>query len=450
MDRSRAMAARSCRARRPALITFAAALAMLLPPAAAAAQATPDTLRLHELQARASSRDPRGAQPGLLAEQAALRIRSLDRERLPSVSLDARGQYQSDVAGLPVPLPGGVQVPHPPLDSYDASLGIGQTILDPSRAGRREVERARLAESESRVRTSLYALRQEVNEAFFAAMLAQAQRAEVEAAVVGLEERLRVATERVRLGSALPGEAMTLEAELARRRQSMADLGAGRDAALSVLGELSGRPIASADVMVPPELAATVAAARAAMDTIRARPEFEQLERSRALLGAQEGVAVAGRLPSVSAFGRAGYGRPGLNPLSARFTEYWLAGVQLRWSPWDWGAQSREREVLAVQQRVLDTESEALADRLRRAVASDLATMDRMEAAAAEDDAIVALRERILVETRLRFDEGVVTSAEYVDRETDLLTARLARAAHRVQLAQARARFLTTLGLEVR
>jgi hypothetical protein len=36
-----------------------------------------------------------------------------------------------------------------------------------------------------------------------------------------------------------------------------------------------------------------------------------------------------------------------------------------------------------------------------------------------------------------------------VDRETDLLAARLARATHRVELAQARARFLTLIGLEV-
>jgi hypothetical protein len=37
-----------------------------------------------------------------------------------------------------------------------------------------------------------------------------------------------------------------------------------------------------------------------------------------------------------------------------------------------------------------------------------------------------------------------------VDRQTDVLNARLARAAHRVELAQASARFLTTVGLEVR
>ena len=62
----------------------------------------------------------------------------------------------------------------------------------------------------------------------------------------------------------------------------------------------------------------------------------------------------------------------------------------------------------------------------------------------------IALRERVLNETRIRFGEGVVTSAEYVDRETDALNARLARATHRVELARARAHFLTLTGVEVR
>ena len=59
------------------------------------------------------------------------------------------------------------------------------------------------------------------------------------------------------------------------------------------------------------------------------------------------------------------------------------------------------------------------------------------------------MSEEILAETRLRFDEAVVTSAELVDRETDLLEARLALIAHRLELAHARARFLTLIGYEL-
>lgn len=427
--------------------------ALLALPVGATAQPVPagsDTLRLGELQLLASGSDPRAAQAGMLTAQSALRDEGIVREWLPTVSVEGRAQYQSDVAGLPGALPGGTAVRGPPLDSYDAYLSLGQSILDPTRRGRRQVEARRLAESEAGLRASLYSLRQEVNAAFFAALLAQAQRDEVEAGLAQLTARLDVTEERIRLGAALPSEGKALEAELVRRRQASSDLESARVAALAVLADLTGQVIQPGARLALPELGPLVARARAGMDTLRARPEFERLERGREVLEAESAVVSAGRLPAVSAFARGGYGRPGLNPLAAEFTDYWLVGVQLKWAPWDWGARARQREILATQQRVLQTEEDALAERLRRGVANDLASMDRLEDAIAEDGTIIQLREEILAETRLRFDEGVVTSADYVDREGELLSARLSRIAHGVQLSQARARFLTTLGLEFR
>ena len=162
------------------------------------------------------------------------------------------------------------------------------------------------------------------------------------------------------------------------------------------------------------------------------------------------GPARAADRPRVLAFGRAGYGRPGLNPLSQDFQSYWLAGVKVDWTPWNWGTTRRDQEALTVQKQIVETDAAAFRKSVERGVSQELANIDQLEHTLASDDTIIALRERILRETDIRFREGVITSAEYVDRETDLLNARLARVSHRVQLAQARASFLTFLGLGVR
>lgn len=436
-----------------ALATLMLAAAAVPSEAARAQQPQPaaagDSLRLGTLQADAVRRDPRARQLELLASQSALRQRTLDAERLPVLGANGQAQYQSEVVALPLRLP-GLSLPTPPHDTYDTHLEARERLYDPTLAGRRDVERAQLAESQARVRASLYALRQSVNDAFFTALQLQAQRAELATVLTDLDAQLRVATERVRQGAALPSDSALLAAELLRRRQSLAELDANRDAALAVLADLTGRPVAAADALVLPELGAAVARARAGLDSLRERPEFAQFAASRELLARQRSSVAARDLPRVSAFGRAGYGRPGLNPLARDFTDYWLAGVQVEWTPWNWGTTERDREVLALQQRVVATEEAAFAESVRRGVVRDLASIDRLEHALVEDDAIIALREQVLRETRLRFGEGVVTSAEYVDRETDVLGARLARASHRVELAQSRARFLTTVGVEVR
>jgi outer membrane protein TolC len=418
-------------------------------PAVEQPAAEADTLRLDVLQQDALRRDPRGRELELLAAQSALRLRSIDAENLPSLGVNGQAQHQSDVATIPIALP-GLTVPTPPRDTYDARLDARQRLFDPAVAGRRAVERAQLAESEARVRSALFALRQNVNDAYFTALALQSQLAEVETGVTDLEAQLRVAADRVKHGTALPSEAAIIEAELLRRRQSLDELSANRDASLAVLSDLTGRSISSTAALAIPDLSGEVARARSSLEGLRSRPEYEQFARTRDLL-AKERVSVGARdMPRVSAFGRAGYGRPGLNPLARDPDSYWLAGVQLEWTPWTWGTTRRDREVLSLQQQIVEHEEAAFTESIGRSVVRDLATIDRLERALGEDDRIIALREQVLGEARVRFGEAVITSAEYVDRQTDVTAARVAHASHRVELALARARFLTSLGLEVR
>lgn len=410
---------------------------------------TADTVRIADLHSAAVRRDPRGEQSQLLSSQSRLRLNNLAAERLPALSVNGQAQYQSAVASIPFALP-GIVVPSPHRDTYDAYVSARQKLFDPALAGRRNVERAQLAESQARVQSSLFALRQNVNDAYFMALDLQSRRSEVEVVITDLEAQHAVASARVKEGAALRSESRILEAELLRRRQSLAALTSEMNAALAVLSDLTGITITERTPLQSPDLTETVARARAAIGELRSRPEFEQFTLAREVLGRQRSVVSARDLPRLFAFGRGGYGRPGLNPLAGEFDTYWLLGVQLEWNPWSWGATRREREVLSLQQQIVEREERAFADAMRRSTVRDLAAIDRLEAALVEDQEIIELREAVLLEARARYREGVITSAEYIDRQTDVLAARLALSSDRVELAQARARFLTTLGLEVR
>ena len=406
-----------------------------------------DSVRLGALQVSAIQHDPRLRELDLLARQSRNRLQNIDAERRPALSVESQAQYQSDVAHIQLALP-GVSIPTPAHDTYDAHLGAQQKLFDPTTAARRSLESAQLAESEARLRVVLYPVRQRVNDAFFAALRAQLQVAEMQTTLTDLEAQRDAAARRVREGSALPSEELILRAELLRRRQGVSELRASERAALDVLRELTGSSIDTSATLAVPGVDER-AALRLAQDE-RQRPEYAQFALSRELLQRQEDLRGTQDKPRISAFGRAGYGRPGLNPLSDKFGTYWLAGMQLQWTPFNWGTTDRDRETLTLQRQVIDAEVESFTQALRTAVAQDRATVDRLTAALASDDEIVNLRDAVLAEFRARFTEGVITSAEYVDRQTDALGARIARAQHRAELAQANAHFLTTLGLEVR
>jgi len=420
----------------------------------AAAQAAPAQdaaapLQLAALQREARAADARAREIRLLESQADLRIRNIESERLPAVSALGQSQYQSDVPTAPFVLANGQPAFAPPKFTYDVSLRVDQRIYDPSLGPRRALAEADRAESQARVRSSLFTVKQEVNEAFFTAALLQEQTGALQASIADLEARLREVDARVREGAALGADAAAVEATLLRNRQQMDELTAARRAALARLTILAGRAIPADATTALPDLSAAVAQARAALDAVHARPEYEQFDRTRDRIARQQDVAAAADRPQLSTFGRVGYGRPGLNFISDRAESYGLAGVQVQWKAWTWGTSGREREALALQQEIVAAEESAFTSGIRRGIETDLATIDRLQAALPADDRIVDLRESIDRVMRLRLQEGAATASEYLDRQTEWLTAQFDRARHRVELAYAHARLLTTLGLEV-
>ena len=150
------------------LLSFVMIVTWANPPLAGAGQIALGTL--HE---EAAAADPRVRQLKLEAERTELRLQNISVERRPLVTAEALAQYQSDVPTPPPFLPGGQPLFIPPNQTYDATVRVEQPLYAPSISPRLAVERAQLAETQARVRTTLFMLRQEVNDAFFSAALLQ-------------------------------------------------------------------------------------------------------------------------------------------------------------------------------------------------------------------------------------------------------------------------------------
>jgi outer membrane protein TolC len=417
-------------------------------PATVAAQGR--AFELGSLQQAAIDTDPRTQQFSLLTTQTDLHLRNISALRLPNVTVESYAQYQSDVAHLPPDAGPFAGLFLPPKDTYDGSIRIDQRLFDATINAQGTLERAQLAESQARVRSTLFTLRQQVNDAFFAAAALEARSGSLAATIDDLTARLQETTARVQQGTALAAEAAAIEATLLERRQDADDLQASRRAALDRLTTLTGQTIGENDMLTLPDIASAVAQARQSQATLRARPEYEQFARTRDRLTRQQELTAAQDRPRISTYARIGYGKPGLNFIASDFESYALAGVRLQWNAWTWGSSGREREAFAIQQRIVAADEDAFARSLMTSIEGDEAAIDRLQRSLASDDRIVTLREQVERSTQAQLQEGVVTASEYLDRSAELLQARFARAGHQVELAQAGARLLTTLGLEVR
>jgi outer membrane protein len=412
-----------------------------------------DTLTLAALQDAAVRHDPRGEQLALQRAAAGLRLQSIGAEQLPELRGSGEVTRQSEKLAIPIQLPGGATPPQPSRTRYRVTVDAEERFFDPGREPRREVERARLAENEAAVRADLFGLREEVNGAFFAALLAQERSSQAALLATDLDARLAELRSRVRAGTALAGDAAAVEAQLIQARQDQAAADADRRAAVAVLRDLTGAQVTDGDVLALPALGAAVERTRAAGErgaAVRARPEYERLGLTRERLGREAVAAGAALLPRASATGQVGWGLSPRAPFTDDPALFGQVGVRVDWAPWDWGKTRREQRQIQIQQQVVATQEADLTRRLERGVEGDLQEIDRLAAALAGDERVVALRETIEAEARSQLREGVLGAADYVDRRTDVTQARVRRAAHAVQLAQAQARYLTTLGVPVR
>ncbi|NBC16146.1 MAG: TolC family protein [Bacteroidetes bacterium] len=403
--------------------------------------APPDTLQLDALHRAALSQDPRLRQIDLHEDIAALRIDNLRTQYFPQVSVSGQGTVQSDVPSVPVERP-GLSIPTPPKDRYQVALDVNQMVYDAGVTARRQdVEAAARDVERQSVRVDLYALTEQVNDAFFGALLLQEQGALLAVRARDLQARIEQVTALVDAGAALPGSADALRAERLRVEQQQAEVQARRRALLDVLVILTGRDVAPDDVLALP-----VQEPVGLTPEVRRRPEYALFDRQRALLQRRSALASVQTRPRLTSFAQVGYGRPGLNFFDDTFQPFGQVGLRVQWPLWDWRMSQRERAALALQQQIVETQEEAFTRRLRIAVQRDRREVERLEAALETDADLIALRERIARQAASQLRNGTLTAAEYVEVSTDVFEARLARERHRIELAQARVRIRTTLG----
>ncbi len=424
-------------------------LGLALPTAVVAARAQ-DTLDLPAAQRAALRSDPRGRQRELLRAATDLRVAVIASDRLPRLSVNGYASHQSDVTRPNLGV-SGLSLPELPKDRWQSTLDLEQRLYDGGDvARRRALEEARHAESQAAVDVSLYELRAEVNSAFYAAFLLDRRAREFGALVTDLDARLAAVRARVEAGTALGRDAAEIEAERVRAELRRDEARASRRASLAVLADLIGRPVDTSTVLALPTARPEPAppAEAGAIAALRRRPEFEQLRRSRARLEREVEVTSTENRPRLLAFGQAGVGLPGLDQFRRSSDAFWQAGVRLEWRPWTWRSAGRKAAALRLQQEVLETEEAALGRRLARAVAADLEDIARLEAALGAAERVVELRTEVERQARAQYDEGAITTPDYVEARTDVLEARLELERHRVELAEARSRYLTTLGID--
>lgn len=406
----------------------------------AATPALPDTLDLAQCYREAEAHYPLQQHVALQEAITALRVENLDVGYLPALSLNGQAAYYSDVVDFAETLPGAA-LPHISQDQYKVALTVDQLVYDGGRIARQKaLERAQRDLTQQEVAVSVYTLREQVNAAYFGVLLRQAQAASLETLEADIRARLDLVRSRVAQGVALAAQADVLEAERIKIRQQQAEVTANRRAALAMLGTLMGRSLGEEEALALPEVAIAEAEARQ-------RPEYEVFALTKTRLAEQEKAAALKNRPRITSFAEAAFGRPtGLDFLETDFKPFYSLGLRVQWPFWDWRTSRREREALALQQQMVTAQEETFDQQITVAVQQEIRDIARLEELLQSDQEIIDLRERITAQATSQLENGVMTATDYLIERNAEHQARLTQQLHRIQLAQARVQYATTIG----
>jgi outer membrane protein TolC len=231
-----------------------------------------------------------------------------------------------------------------------------------------------------------------------------------------------------------------LKVELFNTRQKITEMHEDINALIEALNIQTGLSIQSADELVLPGITID------AFDFENNRPEYILLDRQQDVLTEMSSLSQSKRLPVLSAFGQAGYGRPGYDMLNVNFDDYYMIGIRLHWNIWDWGKVKREKQVVDLRKGILNVQKETLNQNLRSELARRVTDIHKYEQIIETDQEIVKLQTNVMQTVEAQFTNGTVTSTNYLIELNKLLRANLNLEAHKLQLVFAKYQYITAKG----
>jgi outer membrane protein TolC len=349
---------------------------------------------------------------------------------LPQMTLNGQATYQSDVTKIGISIP-NMNIPNADKDQYKIYLDLKQTIWDGGLSKAKElINDTENAGNQSQIEVELYQVKEKVDQFYFTSFLIQENLKIIEKKTETLTERQKILESAVKNGMVLASELDQLLAEQIKTDQLVLELKSNRETVLSALAIMTGKESNQMQNLV-------LTAEPTLPDKPMMRPELDLFAKQNELLNANSEILKKQRNPKLFGFGQAGYGKPGLNMLNNEFDTYYLVGLGFNWNVLDWKNTSRQRQVLKLQQEIVQTRQENFVRNIDLASDQQNKQIDQLTQLLKSDQELIQVRERITKTSASKLENGTITTADYIQDLNAETTAKLMLETRKIQLKEA-------------
>lgn len=375
---------------------------------------------------------PLAKQNSILANQLEVQTEAFNKDKLPKVSLNAQATYQSEVTQVPFSLPNATIEPLN-KDQYRATLDVNQLIYNGNVIETQtNLKTAQTKTQQQQVKVTLYQLKSVVNQYYFGILLLQKKQELVTAKKVLLLEKIKEIQAAVKFDAVLPSSEQVIEAEIIKINQQSNDIRYEKLKLFNYLNKLTDSNFNEDTVLV---------VEKSIISQEGSRPEYKLFELQNQQIDANKSLISKTNYPKVNAFAQGGYGNPALNMLNNSFETFYMAGIRLNWTLFDWNKTKKEKEALEISKQLIETEKETFELNINSQLQEVNFEIERIEQQIISDAEIIQLREKIVLSAEAQMKNGVITSSDYLNEVTQLFEAKINEQTHKVQLELAKANY---------
>lgn len=407
-------------------------------------------ITLKECYERAYTAAPVSAEKGIYDNIGQIKDKNLSKGWLPS--LDANGSlvYNSSVVDMTdvigaLPVPGIADLIKPlPHEQYKITLDINQMIYDGgSIKSARALEKADLQINEKQNETDLYKLRGQINSYYFNLMLLDRQKELIQNYLQLINKKISSLNSAAENGVILKSDIDVLSSEKIKLEQQLTENDIRETALLKILSDLTGSEIDASVQFVTPQTGGE-------LSNELTRPELQIFDLRREQLDASLNLIKSKRMPKAFGFATLGYGNPpGSNFFKDEFAPYYILGAGVKWNIFDWNRSKNERQIVSLQQNLLDSRKEDLTDNLKRLLDAKESEIKSIESLLLTDNELISLRKRISSAAESQYENGTITATEYLNELNSENQARINYEIHKINLAMTRVEYLNICGKEI-
>lgn len=346
----------------------------------------------------------------VVMEMAQSEVKNAKSGWMPQIEFSGQATYQSDVphiGDLSQNIPFELDFPEAPKDQYRVSLDISQVLFDGGRIGAKsQLETIKGDIEQLDIELQYQNLRSVITELYFAVLKLKAQKSQLNYVQNDLQTRYGEAKVAYDNGVILKSMLSALKVEQLRVEQQVVKISYTQKSLLASLSLLTNKEIVTDENLIIPNLS----------DLMNpfSRLEYEKFQLSSDL--ANQGIKLykKDRMPILAAFGQVGYGNPGYNMLEDEFDMFWMVGVKLKWTPWDWNQSKRNRTKYELQKNVIDYQKESFVLSQKQENIKALTMIEQYLKIMEKDEEIIELQSEVVEDYKNRLQSGVVTSADYI------------------------------------